>query len=105
MNRCSNCLISIGKGRDLCLRCFREEKPARIQATQTEEKNWYCGKKRYENKKHAQTVMNFSKKQRRKNLPQRAYFCESCGYWHLTSKPDWFAKPQNRPKRNKTVQI
>jgi len=105
MNRCSNCSTSISKGKNLCLKCFREEKPARSHVTQTQENKWYCGKKRYENKKHAQTVMNFSKKQRRKNLPERAYFCKNCGYWHLTSKPDMFAKPQNHMKTNKKIQI
>jgi len=105
MSKCLNCLISIAKGKELCVKCFREETPARLQRTQSEEKTMYCGKKRYENKKHAQTIMNFSKKQRRKTLPQRAYFCETCGYWHLTSKPDWFAKPQIQRKKRKTVQI
>jgi len=34
------------------------------------------------------TLKQIIKNNTSENLPQRAYECNKCGYWHLTTKPD-----------------
>lgn len=46
-----------------------------------------CGKKIYDSKKTAQSMINFIKKKKtRKRLPKRSYFCDDCKGWHITSE-------------------
>jgi hypothetical protein len=63
-----------------------------------------CEKIQYRSYKEAQAVINYGKKHRRyandgrrmnrrvgkKDIrPIRSYRCEICGFWHLTSQPDY----------------
>jgi hypothetical protein len=62
-----------------------------------------CGKIQYNSFKEAQAVINYGKNHRRyingrrvnrrvgkKDIrPIRSYKCEICGFWHLTSQPDF----------------
>ena len=62
-----------------------------------------CGKVQYHSFRDAQTAINSGKKHRRylngqranrrfgkKDIrPVRSYRCEECGFWHLTSQPDY----------------
>lgn len=62
-----------------------------------------CGKIQYNSFKEAQAVINYGKNHRRyingrrinrrigkKDIrPIRSYKCEVCGFWHLTSQPDF----------------
>lgn len=45
-----------------------------------------CGKVCYD-KKSAMTAVNYAKhKNEHHKIPIRAYYCEDCNYWHLTSQ-------------------
>ena len=69
-----------------------------------------CGKRCY-NKREAQTTLNMFHsrtaytsagrkhyvKKDMKRIPKRIYYCEDCGYWHLTSKD----RKNNRRKHGK----
>lgn len=56
-----------------------------------------CKKKAYSSQKYAEGIIaNISENSERDKLPTRAYKCEVCGYWHLTSKPLSEGKPLDK---------
>ena len=52
-----------------------------------------CGKNSYPSKTRAEDII---RKRHRENptIVLRAYHCGKCGFWHLTSRPDRYAKDQ-----------
>ena len=48
-----------------------------------------CTKRKFDNKRDAVTRLNELQQGKRKigRLPSRAYQCNLCGSWHITSKP------------------
>lgn len=63
-----------------------------------------CNKLIYTSLKDAQTHLNSMRKQLRyqrdHKIPKRAYKCDDCGYWHLTSK-ETSHKPKKPFKRKR----
>jgi len=53
-----------------------------------------CKKGCYPSKTRALEVLQKRQKEN-PTIVLRAYHCGSCGYWHLTSKPDRYAKDQD----------
>ena len=65
-----------------------------------------CSKVQYSSYREAQGVINDSKKHfvyaagkranrrmgKKDKRLQRSYRCEECGFWHITSQPDWINK-------------
>ena len=48
-----------------------------------------CTKSRYASEKMALIdIKRFAKESTRKEIPIRAYHCDKCNSWHLTSRPD-----------------
>ncbi len=46
-----------------------------------------CTKVRFTTKKHALSSLNYIRgHEKRKKMPERTYFCESCQGWHFTSQ-------------------
>ena len=52
-----------------------------------------CDKIGYSSEREARTVLNIFRRNRKasygKKIPKRAYYCEQCGMWHLTSLADY----------------
>lgn len=68
-----------------------------------------CMSKHAYTKRDAQTAVNSRRRggspfqNRRRHNPDpnlRAYQCDYCNYWHLTSKPDWQSRPERRKGRD-----
>jgi hypothetical protein len=52
-----------------------------------------CGtKRRWRDKQEVDRALKwFASKSVRDTIPQRAYFCESCRGFHVSSRPDYYA--------------
>lgn len=49
-----------------------------------------CDKTKYRTKQDAERhIKIIREKSKRKNIPLRAYFCDTCNAWNITSKPDF----------------
>ena len=71
-----------------------------------EKENWCAHEdKKCYSKADAQQVINFCTakhhKQRQKNIPKRAYFCEYCNSYHLTHVINEFTTPNKERKRRR----
>jgi hypothetical protein len=58
----------------------------------------YCGKILYATEKAAHAarkLINRDLKKKGKELMRRAYFCDKCEAWHLTTVPHWCPYPEN----------
>jgi hypothetical protein len=50
-----------------------------------------CKKTKYSSKEYAEFgIVHIQEKSFKAKIPVRAYLCEKCKCWHLTSKPDYF---------------
>jgi hypothetical protein len=57
-----------------------------------------CVKTPYMSEQYANIeIKRIKAKSSRDTVPKRAYKCDDCGYWHLTSKND-YKKPEKKPK-------
>jgi len=58
----------------------------------------YCGKILYASEKAAHAarkLINRDLKKKGKELMRRAYLCDKCEAWHLTTVPHWMPYPEN----------
>lgn len=58
----------------------------------------YCGKILYPSEKAAHAarkLINRDLKKKGKELMRRAYFCDKCEAWHLTTVPHWMPYPEH----------
>ncbi len=56
-----------------------------------------CGsKKSYKNARDAHCALGLiNRTSERETVPTRAYYCDMCNMWHLTSQPKWKNETQH----------